>query len=284
MKKTLLCLTAFLLLAAYQLTAQNTCFNDWRYVRNVSFTNVFGTLTDFPVFFDLDTQTLISNGKLNSDGSDLRIAGADCCTELNYWIQSGLNTANTRIWVLMPTVNGPGVTDIKVYYGNTAANVPISNIDSVMLSIGNDSTGTAPSNAGQTIGTKRDLFSVDCKTVRWRIYTGDSATFRLKSIDSTDRVRGVSAFVNTPTTPGFYEFDFEGNSTQGGYPGWYSPGSIEMMNACAPAVPCPGSCGDMKTHPTDVGTPNQLSGDDCGAFPSMKVWYRNVTNSLWIHR
>lgn len=281
MKKTLLCLTAVFLMAAQFLTAQNTCFSDWRYVRTVSFTSVF-SLTDFPVFFDLDTQTLIANGKMNPDGSDLRIAGDDCCQELNYWIQTPLNTPNTRIWVLMPNVNGPGATNITVYYGNAAANVPISNIDSVMLSIGNDSTGTAPANPMTTIGTQRYRFSTDCKTVRWRVYTGDSATFRLKSIDSTDRVRGFSGFFSTPQTPGFYEFDFEGNSTQDGYPAWYSLGGMEMMNNCMPAVPCPGSCGDMKTLGSDAGTPTQLTGDDCGAFPSMKVWYRNVAGSFYV--
>lgn len=283
MKKTLLCLVALSLLAVQHLSAQNTCFSDWRFVRNVEFSNVFGPLTDFPVFFDLNTQALIASGKMNANGSDLRITGPDdCCTELNYWIQSGLNTPTTRIWVLVPNVNGPGITRLTVYYGNGTVTQPVSNIDGVMLSLGNDSTGTAPSNAGETNGTQLYRFSTDCKTVRWRIYTGDSATFRLKTIDSTDRVRGFSPFVTTPAAPGFYEFDFNGNSTQDGYPGWYSAGSIDMMNACAPALPCPGSCGDLATVPGDAGNTTLLPGNDCGSYPSMKVWYRNVRNSFYV--
>lgn len=273
----------FLIVMVFQgLYSQGGCFTDYRYMQSVELNSVNPALSRFPVQVNVDTQSLIGSGKMMADASDLRIAGPDCCTELNYWIQSGLNTNSTVIWVLLDTLAPNSMTNIQLYYGNAAASGPVSNIDSVMLSLGNDLTGTGNSASGQTIGTTRELFPVDARTVRWRIYSADSASLRFKVVDSTQLVKGFSPFFTTGSAPGFYTFDWEGPTTVDGYPAWYTNDSnLSIMNNCAASTPCPGSCGDMRYTAGDVGiNGNPTNMDSCGAFPSLRVWYRNFSGAF----
>ncbi len=53
-------------------------------------------------------------------GVENQIASED--RELSYWIESGINTANTKIWVKIPSISSNGNTAINLYYGNPSAN------------------------------------------------------------------------------------------------------------------------------------------------------------------
>lgn len=281
MKKTLLCLLALIGFSVGAVMAQTTCFSAWQYLAPVQVNNTNLQLTDFQVSITVDTQTPIGSGKMNSDGSDIRFAGPDCCTELPYWIQSGLNTTNTQIWVRIPSLTAGSVTSLMMYYGNNTATTQVSSLDSTMFTIGNDDTGSDPGEVDQSIGTKNYLFPMDVRTVRFRIYSGDSTRIRFKTVDSTDNIKGVSPFFNTGAAAGFYSFDWEGGATVDGYPGWYSDSVVNFMNNCAPVTPCPGSCGDMIYANGDAGVTSFLTTDSCGAYPSMRVWYRNFTGAFF---
>ena len=97
----------------------------------------------------------------------------------------------TTIWVKVDTLAANSLSSIILYYGDATTTNIVSNIDSVMLSVGNDSLGTGSSQSGQTIGTTKYRFPVDCRTVRWRVYSGDSADIRQKTIDSLDLPKGT---------------------------------------------------------------------------------------------
>ncbi len=43
-------------------------------------------------------------------------------TELSYWIESGINTTNTKIWVKIPSISSNGNATVNLYYGNPSAN------------------------------------------------------------------------------------------------------------------------------------------------------------------
>jgi len=58
---------------------------------------------------------------MRSDGGDIRFTDSDGTTLLPYWVESGLNTANTRIWVLMPSIPSSSSKTIYMYYGNPSA-------------------------------------------------------------------------------------------------------------------------------------------------------------------
>lgn len=255
--------------------AQNNCHQDWQYVQGISVQNfLFGTLNDWQVKVTFNTQALISSGKLNPDGSDLRFTSNDCCTELPYWIQSGINTSATVIWVRIPQVAPNGITQIKAYYGNPAATTPVSDIDLVHFTIGNDSMGTDTATPGITAATQEFTFPINCTTVRWKIYSADTMQVKFKVSNDTNMVTGTSPFFSVPAQPGFYSFDWDGAITAGGHPGWYTSTGGSFLNSCAPVLPCPGSCGYVVYQPGDLGTFGALDTDTCGAFPSMRVWYR----------
>ncbi|MEA3487918.1 MAG: DUF2341 domain-containing protein [Euryarchaeota archaeon] len=91
----------------------------WSYRKDVTISSS-SVLTDYQVNVTVDTASLISAGKMNASGDDIRFTGSDGTTLINYWIESGLNTDTTKIWVNVPSVSTTGTT-IYMYYGNPTA-------------------------------------------------------------------------------------------------------------------------------------------------------------------
>jgi len=92
----------------------------WQYRRPITIDNSGSTeLTDFQVKITVDTASLISEGKMNSDCSDMRFTD-DSDTELPYWIEGPCNDSQTVVWVKVPSIPTSGTT-IYMYYGNSSA-------------------------------------------------------------------------------------------------------------------------------------------------------------------
>ena len=72
-------------------------------------------LYNYQVLVQLDTAGLISQGKLRSDCGDLRFS--DAYGNLDYWLEEGCNTTQTRIWVKAAYVPA-GTSVITLTYGN----------------------------------------------------------------------------------------------------------------------------------------------------------------------
>lgn len=78
-------------------------------------------LTDYEVKVTLNTSALISTGKMQSLGQDIRFLDARG-NELNYWIKDGtINSASTIIWVRADSISNYGKDTIYAYYGNSSA-------------------------------------------------------------------------------------------------------------------------------------------------------------------
>lgn len=71
------------------------------------------------ILVELDTATLISESKLQTDCDDIRFIDSDNTTNLSYWIEGGCNTSTTQVWVELPSLPSAG-KDIYLYYGNTS--------------------------------------------------------------------------------------------------------------------------------------------------------------------
>jgi len=87
-------------------------------------------LNDYQVLITMDTQSLISEGKMSSDCSDLRFTGYNgegAQIEIPYWIESGCNTPDTKIWVKVPSIPANGYATVYAYYGNTTPVTSASN-------------------------------------------------------------------------------------------------------------------------------------------------------------
>jgi hypothetical protein len=92
----------------------------WLYRQGVPITNTGAELTDYQVAVTVDTATLIGAGKMQSDCRDIRFAGKSG-EELPYWIESGCNSASTKIWVKVdrvPANSSATFSTIYLYYGN----------------------------------------------------------------------------------------------------------------------------------------------------------------------
>lgn len=85
----------------------------------ITISNSGSTQTDYDVLVVVDTATIISAGNMQSDCDDIRLYDSDDSTALDYWIESGCNTATTQLWVTVPSIPN-GDKDIYLHYNDGA--------------------------------------------------------------------------------------------------------------------------------------------------------------------
>ena len=107
------------------------CPAGWGYWREITIkNNVDENLIDYQIKIVIDTQSLISTGKMKSDCGDIRFYDESWGSTLSYWIEDGTcDTANTVIWVKVPNIPASGTVKIYMVYGNSSASSE-SDIDS----------------------------------------------------------------------------------------------------------------------------------------------------------
>ncbi len=92
----------------------------WYWRKPIIINNGGGALTDYQVKVTVNTQELITAGKMEADGDDIRFSESDGTSNIPYWIESGINTTSTDIWVKVPSVPN-GDSTIYMYYSNPGA-------------------------------------------------------------------------------------------------------------------------------------------------------------------
>lgn len=101
-------------------SSSQSCLPAWQYRMPIAITNANAVaLNGHQVKILVNTQAIIAAGKMNSDGSDIRMA-ANCCSPLCYWVESGINTTSTYIWV-RTDLNTSATDTVYLYYGNSGA-------------------------------------------------------------------------------------------------------------------------------------------------------------------
>lgn len=95
----------------------------WSYSQAFTITNNSATQgLNIQVPLIINTQALISAGQMQSNGNDIRFSKSCSGTSFyNYYIDTGLNTANTRIWVQIDTLYASAAKTIYMFYGNSSA-------------------------------------------------------------------------------------------------------------------------------------------------------------------
>ncbi|MEO5645134.1 MAG: DUF2341 domain-containing protein [Bacteroidia bacterium] len=120
MKKLYYLIPLFLLLFSTKMFAQPA---GWSYSAPYQITENSGNLVvNYQAKLTINTQALVSANQLLANGNDLRF-GKNCTgsTLYNYWIESGMNTANTVIWVKIDTLFPSAVRTFYMFYGNNTA-------------------------------------------------------------------------------------------------------------------------------------------------------------------
>jgi hypothetical protein len=120
---------------------------------------------DYQLKMIINTQSLITAGMMLSNGNDIRFGGT--CTGssfFNYWIEAGINTPTTVIWVKIPFIAANSSTVIFMFFGNSGASAastipgtfrgPNSSTDSVS---GGTTGGSASTQRGFRFQPTQDL-------------------------------------------------------------------------------------------------------------------------------
>ena len=106
---------------------------NYAYRKPITITNSGSALTDYELSVTVDTAALVSAGKMQADGDDIRFTTSDGVTEASYFLESGMDTSGTVIWVKVPSIAAtPTSTTIYMYYGYSSATA-VSDGDGVFI-------------------------------------------------------------------------------------------------------------------------------------------------------
>jgi hypothetical protein len=79
-------------------------------------------LADYQVRIVIDTASIVAAGHMNPNGNDLRFAtDFEGTGTIPYWIESGINTASTVVWIKVPLLPASANTGVWLFSGNPAA-------------------------------------------------------------------------------------------------------------------------------------------------------------------
>ncbi|MEM5810918.1 MAG: DUF2341 domain-containing protein [Candidatus Aenigmatarchaeota archaeon] len=240
--------------------------NGYRKPITIDNTQNSNTLTDYQVLVTLDTASLITAGKMRSDCGDIRFTDSDGSTQLSYWLESGCNTASTKIWVKVPSIPASSTKTIYVHYGNPSAE--------------------SASNGDNTFKFFDDFLGNSLDTTKWVVYSNAGGNITVSngiatltsnsSINSSYTIRNTS--LNTPfevrwkarpysQDEGYSAYEFQGIKKSDGsyntaYYTWYNNRrSIVYGNEIDNSGPTP--YGAMKIHKiTSVGSTVRYYVDD----------------------
>lgn len=82
-----------------------------------------GTLSNYQLRLEIKTAALIGAGQLQADADDLRFGMNPCDTAAmyRYYIEKGINTDTTVIWVKVPNIIAQTADSFYMFYGDTVA-------------------------------------------------------------------------------------------------------------------------------------------------------------------
>ena len=89
--------------------------SNWNYRIPIDITENSGnTLTNFQILVTIDTASPIFSGKMRGDGGDIRFINASG-TLIPHWVESGINSVNTKIWINVSYIPEASTTTIFMY-------------------------------------------------------------------------------------------------------------------------------------------------------------------------
>ncbi|MGL4599618.1 MAG: DUF2341 domain-containing protein, partial [Bacteroidia bacterium] len=131
----------------------------WSYYQTFQVTENSGNnLYNYQLRLDVNTATPIGNSQMLASGADIRF-GKDCQGTVlyNYWIESGLNTANTIIWVKIDTMLANTTENLFMYYGNSAA-ASVSAVNGTFIGPHSSTDSVVPSNTSNIVANSQRGF------------------------------------------------------------------------------------------------------------------------------
>lgn len=157
--------------------------------------------TEYQVYFDIDTASLVTAGKMQADGDDIRFVDSDG-NVLPYFIADDMNTASTRIWLKMDDIDAGTTEEVCMYYGNDdivgmSSREDVFTYDSqakIYYVTGDMAEGTASTFSSYSSGNEVNVGTYDNTLAQYgnaTYPTGTAPTFsQTTAISSTDPING----------------------------------------------------------------------------------------------
>jgi len=179
------------------------CLSGWQYFTPITITNnVSSTLTNYDVKVTINTYALLNSAHmLSNTGDDIRFIDPSTCTNLSYWIESGINTTNTVIWVKIPSLSGSSTKTINMYYGNGSAK-PVSNGDSTFL-LFDDFNGSSVNSSKWDSYSSYSTFSMSSSKLTISTGSGSTAGTAIL-VSSSSFASPITAEAMVTSTNGFW--------------------------------------------------------------------------------
>ncbi|MHB8261462.1 MAG: T9SS type A sorting domain-containing protein [Bacteroidia bacterium] len=146
-------LIAVLILLSTLTKAQLTGFS---YVQSISVSNTSTvSAVNYQLSLTINTQTLIAASQMLPTGADIRF-GKTCNGAIlyNYWIETGINTPTTTVWVKIDSIPAGGNRTFFMFYGNPSATA-VSSIPLVFISGGSATDTVSGGTSGGTALSQR---------------------------------------------------------------------------------------------------------------------------------
>ncbi|RDD52527.1 DUF2341 domain-containing protein [Nanoarchaeota archaeon NZ13-N] len=209
--------------------------------------NSGNNLTDYQVNVIVNTQNLILQGKMRYDCGDIRFTyvypnGTE--VKIPYWIESGCNTQNTKIWVKVPSIPANRNATIYIYYGNPFATSE-SNPNSVFIyfdtfdDLSKWSTYRGSSctsiniynfNGNNVVGLSVSGGTADSRTwcIIYNLTVSLPSSFKIDVDVYTDNIVDTLPYFNSITGP-FYVFRFDARGSYYDLIGYYPAGATSTQ-------------------------------------------------------
>ena len=227
--KNYLFIATFFLIFSFIIHPSYAWLSGWQYRKNITINNTqnSNTLTNYQVLVTLDTQSLISAGKMQPYCNDTRFTDSDGDTLLSYWIESGCNTNSTKIWVNVTNIPASSTKTIYVYYGNPSA-ASLSNITNTFI-FGDDFTSYSEGNINGQGGWVWEPYSTSSQAVietfngkkHLKLYSYQYANNVKHAVNIQNSVRVVSKAYYYSGDQAFAFYLFDGNT----YTSYKEPGN-----------------------------------------------------------
>jgi hypothetical protein len=128
----------------------------YSYMKSITVSNASSSLAvNYQLKLTVNTQSLVSAAQMLATGDDIRF-GKTCTgsTLYNYWIESGINTATTSIWVRIDSIPAGGSRTFYMFYGNPSASA-VSSIPLVFDYAGSSTDSVSNGSAGGVGNSQR---------------------------------------------------------------------------------------------------------------------------------
>lgn len=127
----------------------------WMHYQPITVTENSGTnLYNYQLKITFDSQTPIAAGEMLASGDDIRFGNLCDQSNLGYWIESGLNTPNTVVWVKIDTLLASQTKTIYMFYGNPLAAAE-SSVPNVFVGPHSSTDSVASGGAGGATNSQR---------------------------------------------------------------------------------------------------------------------------------